>query len=156
MATAHELSNLVEANINAIYQDYNPTSEAHDVAHGNIYRNILRDAVNITILYIRMYGEYELPDAAISDIASDVESALADIVSQPHDFAAHTEYHAVAERKLADNYDEISETYNEHGGGDAASDPMLAVNVWNKACAETVAQYWKTKSDWLYESLTDL
>lgn len=156
MATAHDLRHRVEANINDIYRDYSPTNEALDVAHGNIYRDILRDAVNATIDYIRLYGEHELPGAAISDIASDVESALEDIVSCPHEYAAQTEYRAVAERKLADNYGEISETYKEHGGSDAASDPMLAVDVWNKACAEKVAQYWETEIDWLCDSLTDL
>lgn len=156
MATAHDLSNLVEANINDIYRDYNPTIEAYDVAHGNIYRNILRDAVNIATQFIHMYGERELPDAAISDIASDVESALVDIVSHPHDFAALTINLVDAERHLADNHDEVSEAYEARGGSDAASDPVSAVDAWNKACAEKVAQYWETKTDWLYDSLTDL
>lgn len=156
MVTAHDLRNLVEANINDICRDYNPTNESLDAAHGNIYRDIRRKAANIATQFIHMYGERELPDAAINDLANEVASALEDIVSRPHDYAAHTECRAVAERKLADNYDEISETYKEHGGSDAASDPMLAVDVWNKACAEKVAQYWETEIDWLCDSLTDI
>ena len=156
MATAHDLSNLVEANIIAIYQDYDPTSEAHDVAHGNIYRNILRDAVNTATQFIHKYGERELTSVVIDVLAGEVESALLEIIARPHDHAAHTSNLVDAERHLANNRDEISETYKEHGGSDAASDPVLAVDVWNKACAEEVAQYWKTKVGWLYESLTDL
>lgn len=156
MATAYDLSHLAEANINDIYRDYNPTIEAYDDAHGNFYRNIRRKAADITKQFIHMYGERELPDAVINDLANEVASALEDIVSRPHDYAAHTEYRAVAERKLADNYDEISETYKEHGGSDAASDPVSAIDVWNKACAEKVAQYWETEIDWLCDSLTDI
>lgn len=156
MATAHDLSNLAEANINDIYLDYDPTIEAYDVAHGNFYRNIRRKAADITKQFIHMYGERELPDAAINDLANEVASALEDIVSRPHDYAVHTSNLVDAERHLANNRDEISETYKEHGGSDAASDPVLAVDVWNKACAEKVAQYWETEIDWLCDSLTDI
>ena len=156
MATAHDLSNLVEANIIAIYQDYDPTSEAHDVAHGNIYRDIRRDAVNTATQFIHKYGERELTGVVIDGLAGEVESILLEIIARPHDHAAHTSNLVDAERHLANNRDEISETYKEHGGSDAASDPVLAVDVWNKACAEKVAQYWETKAGWLYDSLTEL
>ena len=156
MATAHDLSNLVEANIIAIYQDYDPTSEAHDVAHGNIYRTFLRKAADITTQHIYMYGEYELPDADIDDLAGEVDSVLRKIISRPHKYAAHTSNLVDAERKLADNYDEVSEAYKARGGGDAASDPVSAVDAWNKECAEEVTQYWDSKIDWFYNSLIDL
>lgn len=156
MVTAHDLSHLAEANINDIYLDYDPTIEAYDVAHGKIYRNIRRKTADITKQFIHKYGERELTGVVIDGLAGEVESTLLEIIARPHDYAAHTSNLVDAERHLANNRDEISETYKEHGGSDAASDPVLAVDVWNKVCAEEVAQYWKTKAGWLYDSLTDL
>ena len=156
MATAHDLSNLVEANIIAIYQDYDPTSEAHDVAHGNIYRKFLHNSADITKQYIHMYGEYEMPVAAIDDLAGEVDSVLRKIISRPHRYAAHTSNLVDAERHLANHRDEVSEAYKARGGGDAASDPVSAVDAWNKECAEEVTQYWDSKIDWFYNSLIDL
>lgn len=160
MVTAHDLRHRVEAKIDDIYRDYSPTNEALDVAHGNIYRDILRDAVNIVTQYSRMYGEHELPDAAIDDLANEVDSALVEITSYPHDYAAHTSNPVDVKRHLVDNHDEVSEAYEalggNLGGSDAASDPVSAVDAWNKVCAEKVAQHWESKINWLYDSLTDL
>ena len=156
MATAHDLSHLVETNIYDIYRGYNPTSEAHDVAHGNIYRNILRDAVNTATQFIHKYGERELTSVVIDVLAGEVESALLEIIARPHDHAAHTSNLVDAERHLANHRDEVSEAYKARGGGDAASDPVSAVDAWNKECAEEVTQYWDSKIDWFYNSLIDL
>lgn len=160
MVTAHDMRHRVETNINDIFRGYSPTNEAYDVAHGNIYRNFLRDADTIATQYIHMYGEHELPDAAIDDLANEVDSALVEIVSYPHDYAALTSNPVDAERHLANNRDEVIEAYEALGGtlggSDAASDPVSAVDAWNKVCAEKVAQHWESKVNWLYDSLTDL
>ena len=154
MVTAHDLHHRVETNINDIYRDYSPTHEAHYVAHDNIHRSVIHATDAVVTEYIHMYGEHEMPDAAVDDLANDIDTALVEIVSESREYAAITRNPVDAAGFLENNRDEVVAAYEVHGDGDDS--PIAAVNAWNLACAEKVAQHWESKINWLYDSLTAL